>query len=275
MKLVPENLLEAQEFERGQDPIKSMDLGVPTWETLKKGDVIECTKFVRAVPVWKKHRDGRFDNQMIDTRLYSESAIWSDASYFREGKYYIVIEDPQWIGKKLRLDCIQSEFPDSKYENTIIATPRQLSNRFRILSKNEVRKLMNESLEFERGKDPKETLGIGEYNTIQKLTSYDLSDLEAYNEGPEFYEDPDAGPDDDPYFSEEDLKRLEYLTKILKGKIKWGKYFDHKEEDEMDYYIHKTLGRGTWKYAYNCTPGHDGWGVLFSKVAMPKAESLI
>ena len=225
MKLVPESILESQEFERGQDPIKSMDLGVPTWETLKKGDIIECTKFVRAVPVWKQHRDGRFDNIMIDTRLYSTSAIWSDASYFREGKYYIIVEDPQWIGNKLRLDCIQSEFPDTEHEDTIIATPRQLSNRFRILSKNEVRKLMNESTNFERGLDPKDALGIGGTHLIPTVISDDLSELSIYQEGEDVFRN-FYGEDDD--FDESIFQRLRTLDRVLKDKIKFDEYFDWK-----------------------------------------------
>ena len=73
---------------------------------------------------------------------------------------------------------------------------------------------------------------------------------------------------------EEDDKRYAYLKRIEKfinGKVTFGKYFDWKEDQEMEEYIRK-YARG--RYVYTYTPGMDGAGVAFSKIELPNAEEI-
>jgi len=65
------------------------------------------------------------------------------------------------------------------------------------------------------------------------------------------------------------------VTKLLKGKVMVGELFDWKESDEMYLYIIKHLKKyPLFKYLYEGYPGGDGSLVIFSKVKLPKAESL-
>ncbi len=74
--------------------------------------------------------------------------------------------------------------------------------------------------------------------------------------------------DDPEYRNYEFVKRVQ---KFIKGKVTFGKYFDWKEQDEMEEYIRK-YAKG--RFIYNGTPGQDGWQVVFSKIHFPRAEEI-
>jgi hypothetical protein len=69
--------------------------------------------------------------------------------------------------------------------------------------------------------------------------------------------------------------REKEIRKLLQDRIRVGKFFDWKEEDKIEGYIQKFQQKNSsYKYVYNAYPGGDGWYVIFSKVKLPKAETL-
>ncbi len=128
---------------------------------------------------------------------------------------------------------------------------------------------------FKRGIDPKESMGLGAAGVIPSITSDDLQDLEMYLNG-EAYMRELFDDDYDIIYTPDVLERLELISIALKGKIRFGEYFDHKQGESMDLYLDRRLGgKGPWRYAYNGTPGQDGWGVVLSKIELPQAEPVI
>jgi len=74
---------------------------------------------------------------------------------------------------------------------------------------------------------------------------------------------------------EDSTPRQLAVTKLLKSKVMVGKLFDWKEGPEMFRYIIKHIKKyPVFKYIYNAYPGGDGTLVIFSKVKLPKAESV-
>jgi len=133
-----------------------------------------------------------------------------------------------------------------------------------------------QNVNFERGRDPKEALGLG---IISKVTSDDLeilSDIYAEDDGivsyEEWYEDHGQDYEDDEE-AEETYNKLKSIFSVLGNKIKWGEFFDHKEDDELEEYL-ENPPEG-FPYAYNSYPDGDGWGVVWSSIHLPSAESLI
>lgn len=70
-----------------------------------------------------------------------------------------------------------------------------------------------------------------------------------------------------------DKKEAESFLDKSKGKIEFGKFFDYKEEKEMEEYIAGKKEEG-WKHAYNAYVGGDGWQVVLSKVEIKGAEKI-
>ena len=129
---------------------------------------------------------------------------------------------------------------------------------------------LKESLDFERGQDPKTSMKIGDAtilpelidsNILNAISSFDSFSEEEYKE---FYDS-----DEDP--EEKNYQFVKRAKKFLKGKVTFGKSFDWKEELQMIDYIQK-YSRG--RYIYNATPGQDSWQVVFSKIYLPRAEEI-
>ena len=60
----------------------------------------------------------------------------------------------------------------------------------------------------------------------------------------------------------------------LKDVIKYGEFFDWKEEDELNDYVRKNLKK-PYQYAYNAYPGGDGTAVVFSTVKLINCQEAI
>jgi len=139
---------------------------------------------------------------------------------------------------------------------------------------------INELQNFERGVDPKEAMRIGINRIIPEITSDDLEllgdllDLEddeiiSYEE---WYDDHGEDYEDDEE-ARESYNRLHLIALAIDGKIEWGKFFDHHEDDEMEEYLETPpVGK---PYAYNAYPGSDGWQVVWSNIVLPSAEPII
>lgn len=129
---------------------------------------------------------------------------------------------------------------------------------------------LKESVNFERGIDPKSSMRIGNAAILpQMITSDDLEGVIYLDQWDEMVD-----PDRDADQIKEDDKRYAYLKRIekfIEGKVTFGEYFDWKEDQQMEEYIRK-YARG--RYVYTYTPGMDGAGVAFSKIELPNAEEI-
>jgi len=134
---------------------------------------------------------------------------------------------------------------------------------------------VQESLNFERGQDPKQALGLG---IIPTITSDDLElvgdllDEEEILSYEEWYDDHGEDYEDDEE-ARESYDRLYQVASVLKDKIKWAGFYDHREEDKLEDVLEGPWPKGM-KYAYNAYPDADGWQVVFSSVYLPAAEQL-
>jgi hypothetical protein len=129
-------------FERGKDPKVVMGLGHVSWENLQAGDIIQATTLVG---------------------IASSGAVVFSGNWDRlsKGEYVLITEIKRHPdGKALSIDgeksmdlgrLLRGEYNQEVY---FWATIRRLKTRFRIVQRNE----MNESVSFERGKNPQETM---------------------------------------------------------------------------------------------------------------------
>lgn len=147
MKIVREYI----EFERGKDPKETMAIGHIDWPNLQAGDIIQATTLV-----------GISGNGSIVS-----SANWDRIS---TGEYILITHIKRHPdGKALSIDGEKSmdleSFQRGYYNEEVYfwGTIRRLKTRFRILQRNEI----NEALEFERGKSPKSSIGIGLKSQIE------------------------------------------------------------------------------------------------------------
>jgi hypothetical protein len=160
---------EGLSFQRGLDPKEALNIGRPSWDTLKKGDIIKCTKFVQA--------------SVSEKTLYNTIRHYWHGNIFQKDKYYILLKDPV-IYEDGRIHLNTRYIYHGNGWDSITATRRQLSDRFQILTHHEADMIkdaygLNESLSFERGKDPKSALNIGAISKINDIINNEdqLEDL--------------------------------------------------------------------------------------------------
>jgi hypothetical protein len=135
MGIVRENI----EFQRGLDPKQSMNIGfLHKWINLKKGDLFKI----------KRDFSTGSDNRLDDTKHYN---------IFQKGDY-LIINDPgqQYeddnIGFTAFIGTDQVRSHDDKF---FWGTPLQFEERLEKVSR------IGESINFERGLDPKKAMKIG------------------------------------------------------------------------------------------------------------------
>lgn len=129
--------------------------------------------------------------------------------------------------------------------------------------------IVKENINFIRYKDPFQGLNIG---LTYKITSNDLELLLYYGNLRIRQFLAVYGETENKKEKEEKFIRIQTIKKILKNYIRFGPFFDWKEEEEMIEYIQK-YSRG--RYVYNAYPGGDGWQLVFSKIKLPAAEKII
>jgi len=79
---------------------------------------------------------------------------------------------------------------------------------------------------------------------------------------------------DDWEFDDFLVKKAQKHLSILNGHILFDQEYSWKEQDLMEIHIREMLNEGTFSYVYDANPGEDGWHLVFSKIALPNAESL-
>jgi hypothetical protein len=243
MKLVPISLEESQNFERGLDPKKSMSIGVA--QKMKK-----MLSHIHMQPRMATHDYFSFLGGVPE----NENIIYA-------------VKSVLW---KILYDGLS---PDVAFEKACKEwmLPEYDTNFVKEVLKRELNLNINEGLNFERGIDPKTSMKIGDAailpdlidSNVLEAVSMDESGLNSDDWGDRSQEEMDA--DDKMYALVQRVKRF------IKGKVTFERYFDWKEEDEMEEFIRKNA-KG--RYVYNATPGSDGWQVVFSKIYFPRAEAI-
>jgi hypothetical protein len=156
---------ERLEFERGIDPKKSMNIGkTHLWNNLKPGDILRIKKVTS-----------------LNIFLYVENSSYNIGNY-------LIIKDiiPQEHGievsfifcknleefkKCLKTKDISAYISDGDFFFTYDDDLDLLSDTFDFLSDIDIKRLLNESINFERGLDPKKAMEIGKHhdNPFNKL----------------------------------------------------------------------------------------------------------
>lgn len=172
---------ESINFERGKDPRDSMNIGLPIMRILNRLKIPEpeLSKLVKKIkslpPVF--FLMGRGDSSIIDIKKYKELtssekkslASWYASSLTIEEKSKTV---PDFIWIKIKYDFLAKEIEEWM---DIDKFSRLLSTKLR-------RKFIRESINFERGLEPKTATGIGilsprKFKTIEEFTDYVITAL--------------------------------------------------------------------------------------------------
>ena len=110
---------------------------------------------------------------------------------------------------------------------------------------------------------------------ISDIDSYDLEKIimDSKTIKDEIYEDVEAG-NIEKKDADKAYKRFMDIKSKLKGKIKVGEFYDHKELGEFIEWYDNEYDETKYPYLYNAYPGGDGWMVVMSKVELSGAEQL-
>lgn len=293
MKLVPGTLKESLEFERGKDPLKTLNVGIhPLVRNIdsddlfllfnvtdhQSGGVIPFESFIRFPmyedmdPEWQKEI---YERGFGYHKLLSDHIEWgpqidnypdmekAEEKATSEGKY---VYDYTPEGDYISIAISDIELPS--------ASPALETASYLEMEYPNPPKPVDENVQFERGSDPKKSLDIGEEYLMKKA-------LDMLREEPWILYDideginPETGKFDKKYYMDnfndekdpEELNQLELISRALDGKTAMGEYFDWKEEEEMEKYLDKNSAK--WNYIYNMDPGGDGWQVFFSNIPLP------
>jgi hypothetical protein len=246
MKFVPESLEESLKFERGRDPKTSMNIGL-------RPKMAKMLSFIHM-----ESRDAE--------REYFGTQGNGNAIHALKSVLWYILYDNMTPDEAFKKACESWKLTDD--ENM----PMPFSQK--LLIKNALNKelniMINEGMDFERGQDPKTSMGIGDVAILPGLIDSNILEaiemFDSYTE--KEYKEFMEGEDDPAELNYQFVKRAK---NFLKGKITFGKAFDWKEEDDMIAYI-KKYARG--RYVYNASPGSDSWAVVFSKIYLPRAEEI-
>lgn len=134
---------------------------------------------------------------------------------------------------------------------------------------------LSESINFQRTGDSKKSLRVGEHRFQNQVDSNHLETLmevsgmvdRGDNEGAKRYIRDELG---EAGWPDNHLEIFWYLWDLYnEGVIEEGKFFDHKQFEDMFLYLEEeSKGR----FPYNAYPGGDGAAVFFSKIPFPQAE---
>ncbi len=108
--------------------------------------------------------------------------------------------------------------------------------------------------------------------SIEEIDSHDLEMLSIYGDDPERYKEEAKEFSETPEEEAMNIARISHISNLLKGKIEYGEFFDHKEFDAKVWPYLKRKIRG--RRVYNAYPGGDGIHIVFSKIELPAAEEI-
>jgi len=139
--------------------------------------------------------------------------------------------------------------------------------------------IIREHIDFQRGIDPKQSMDIGLFAKINKITSSDLEFLKIYTNGE------GNGHIDLEYFKEiyessssleKYIERVQEVYKLLEPyEYLFGDNFGEDMKKEMKEYVKSYLKNPKYNYAYNCDIMEEGdFDVFFCEIELPSAELL-
>ncbi len=151
-----ESIKEALHFERGKDPKSSMRIGVPTWSTIQRGDLLEVPKII---PLSS-------DNEIVSNFNFKPVSDLPDGVILEveelddaSSKEWIL-----WFTYYVDINDFKTNRGDHTKERHgyVKGTPKQFHKLFQFLPRS-----MNEVQNFERGVDPKSSMNIGKRSMIE------------------------------------------------------------------------------------------------------------
>lgn len=151
MKVVKEQII-LEKFTEDSDPIRDLNIGTITWETLKKGDIIECIKFIQ------------FPSNISDYDFYIHSRVtyynkprpYSLWNMFEVGERYVLLESPE-ILKNGNIKIWAKNIRHGHGGDVAVGSLHLLKSRFKIIQSWEEK--INEK--FTEDSDPIKDLNIG------------------------------------------------------------------------------------------------------------------
>jgi len=147
-----ETIKEALNFERGKDPKASMNIGIPTWETLQEDDVLKVPKKIPlnnnnvispVSAVADLPAGAVLEVQELDNASTKEWTLWY--------RYFANMDDYK-----------EGDHVSKERLGYITGTPGQFKKMFQFLPRG-----VNEAQEFQRGQDPKSSMNIGKKVLIE------------------------------------------------------------------------------------------------------------
>jgi hypothetical protein len=270
---------ESVNFERRSDPKRAMRVGnVATFNGRDVELFEEIHEFWENVDTWPKefesvspiNWDSIIPSFKVDLKSYGD-----------EDNSYKVL-----LSRKRGVEMMYLHFVDAGGGRRSFRkeeyNPRSFEHFMRILESNHTQTInIEESVNFERGKDPKRKLQIGKSRLIPEITSEDLEAIETMmdDNGIKDFEEfidfhgIDIEHPDDLEEAKRDYERFSDILIVLEGEIEFGEYKDWKEFDEVrDYLKHNTPEDKP--YVYNAFPGGDGIQIIFSSIELPSAEEI-
>lgn len=141
---------------------------------------------------------------------------------------------------------------------------------------------LNEIQDFQRGLDPKESIGIGKTSMVKDIDSDDLDLMllgydgkthswETFKKKGQHRFDPEI-----PEEIEEFYERSKGYWDLLKDHIQICKRtFEYDETESLERYVTKEMKKDpNKKYAYDCNPGGNYIKILFSNIKLPSAYTV-
>ena len=265
-------------FERGKDPKQSMGLGnlnirdFQNWEELTKW-IAKNLYYILGVPpdrVQKYYEDERKGpGGQLPTSIFQ-----TIIEFFNDrGPFYVdgrIIKKDDMKFRSVHFSVDGRKYGWVHYLSALLAKMGW-----------QTKSPVAESVNFERGQDPKQALGIGSAAFIPEITSDDLNILAfgwLYDEqkfSEEEFSREYRFEDNTEEDYQEALDRVKKVATALDGKIILERLWDWKEFDEMADHILSEPHKDTYPYVYNGTPGMDSMRLVWSSVPLPSAEEIV
>jgi hypothetical protein len=300
MKLVPETLNELHKFQRGQDPRKSMDVGInPLVKNIDSDDLFLlfnitnlATGGITPLEVFRRHPIyGNMDPEWLE-EIYQRGIRYHEllSPYLKWGGSIDSYEEAKEIDDKAKLEGKYAyDFTPEGNHISYVISDIELPKADLVIDTAEYLEgqtwrdrtnWTNENVNFERGKDPKRGLRIGMNHLIPEITSYDLEAISTIMEDgassfEEFVDFHGIDTDDPEEMAEakRDYDRFQDIIIAIGNDIQFGEYKDWKEFGEVrDYLKHNTPEDKP--YVYNAFPEGDGIQIVFSSIELPSADEI-
>ena len=321
------------EFERGQNPKKSLRIGIhhlipqiiekfeeSPFELTRRGEVLDLEQKYEVSPEnfhnpagypkydWEfadimedfevsilymidlnngeilrkmKVSNSRIDAEYIDNENWKITSLNPNKIYEEIDQDYALIDiadAAEYLWDAYQKQTEEEEFEDEGLDESLDFVRGIVDKKYNVFYGPASK--VHERLDFERGMDPKQSMDIGRFAKINKITSSDLEFLKIYtNDGDgkdhvneKFFEEVYQDSSGFPKY----LERVREVYQILEPfEYLFGDHFPSDMKKEMREYVKSYLKNPKYNYAYNCDIMGDGdIDVFFSEIKLPSAELL-